>query len=129
MKQRDTKQKRLILNAVKKHTDHPAADDIYSDVHKIDSRVSKATVYRNLKQLSDNGDIIQVKIPGADRFDSTVMPHYHIICGVCGKVVDAPIGYAAENDGFVAEKTGFLILRHRTVFEGICPECLSAEEK
>ena len=122
-KQRDTRQRRMIYDAVIERCDHPDADDIYSDIHAKDQRVSKATVYRNLKVLSENGEITQVKLPGADRFDRTLKPHYHIICTECGTVIDSPIGYNAEDDTFVEDATGYLISKHRTVFEGICPEC------
>ena len=121
--QRDTKQRRMICDAVMKRCDHPNADEIYLDVHAQDSRISKATVYRNLKVLSDNGEITHVRVPGADRYDSTLRNHYHIICMQCGKVIDAPIKYEAARDRFVETETGFLIRRHRAVFEGLCPDC------
>ena len=44
--QRNTRQRELILNAVRSRHDHPSADDIYLDVLKIDSKISRATVYR-----------------------------------------------------------------------------------
>ena len=122
--QRDTKQRRIIYENARCRRDHPKADDIYSDVHEQDSRISKGTVYRNLKLLTENGDLNRIVVPGADRFDSRTDPHYHIICTECGKVIDAPNPYEAENDKTVAEQTGFRISGHRTVFEGICPECL-----
>ena len=121
---RDTKQRRLVYDAVMNRCDHPNADDIYMDVHAKDNKISKATVYRNLKVLSETGDILHVKVPGADRYDSMLDNHYHIICTVCGTVIDSPIDYNYESDSFVEDKTGFKINRHRTVFEGICPECL-----
>ena len=123
-KQRDTRQRRMVYDAVTGRCDHPSADEIYSDVHAADPGIGKATVYRNLKTLSENGEIRHVKVPGADRYDLTVEDHYHLLCTQCGKVVDAPIEYIRANDELVAEKTGFSITRHRTVFEGICPECL-----
>ena len=121
--QRETKQRRLILEIVKKHLDHPDANDIYMDVCRVDKRISKATVYRNLRLLAKNGEISDVILPGADRFDSTVKKHYHVICSVCGKVMDAPIEYDEENDSIVEAKTGFKINVHHALFEGICPEC------
>ncbi len=127
--QRDTKQRRLIYDTVQKRHDHPSADDIYADVHQIDPKISKATVYRNLKLLAENGEITHVKMPEADRFDFTLDRHSHIHCTVCGAVIDAPIPYGAENDAIVAEKTGYRIVRHQTVFEGICPDCLKKQSK
>lgn len=121
--QRDTKQRRLVFDAVLHRRDHPTADAIYADVHAADDKISKGTVYRNLNVLSQNGEILHVKVPGADRYDFTLTNHYHVICTECGRVEDAPIGYIAENDDTVAAGTGFVIQRHRTVFEGLCPDC------
>lgn len=121
--QRDTRQRREVLDEVMGRCDHPAADDIYLSLHGTDPKISKGTVYRNLNLLSDNEEITHVRVPGADRYDSRLENHYHMICMVCGKVVDAPIDYASEFDIKAASKTGFIINRHRTVFEGICPEC------
>ena len=121
--QRDTKQRRLVYDSVMSRCDHPNADDIYTQAHAADPRLSKGTVYRNLKVLSENGDVLHVKIPGTDRYDRNVYPHYHVLCTVCGKVVDAPLVYSPELDAAVSENTGFAIDTHRTVFEGICPEC------
>lgn len=124
MKQRrNTKQKKLILDAVKAHNDHPSADAIYLDVRSHDDKISRGTVYRNLKLLSDNGELTQVELPAADRFDSRTDRHYHLVCVRCGKVCDAPIDYHSEYDQKAEEESGFLITRHQTVFEGICPEC------
>ena len=125
---RDTKQRRLVYEAVTKRRDHPGADTIYLDLHAKDNKISKATVYRNLKLLSENGDIQHIEAPGADRYDVTVSRHYHIVCSHCGKMIDAPIPYYAENDSLIENQTGFKISGHRTLFEGICPECLKSEK-
>lgn len=121
--QRETKQRRMVYDAVMKHFDHPNAEDIYAEVHALDGKISKATVYRNLRLLAENGEIMPVKVPGADRFDSTLTLHYHIICTECGAVEDVPIEYEAEKDSCAESLTGYDIKRHRTVFEGICPKC------
>lgn len=128
--QRDTRQRREVYDAVMHRCDHPNADDIYLELRTTDNKISKGTVYRNLNILSDNEEIMHVKVPnGSDRFDSRLDNHIHIICLHCGKVIDAPIEYVAEFDSEVEKCTGFLIRRHRTVFEGICPECIAKEKE
>lgn len=124
MKQRrDTRQRKIVLETVRAHSDHPSADQIYLEVRAIDSRISRGTVYRNLNCLSDEGEINRVKIPGADRYDCRIDIHYHLICTECNAVIDAPLKYLPELDQAVAETTGYTIHRHRTVFEGLCPKC------
>lgn len=124
MKQRrNTKQRQLVLDAVKAHNDHPSADQIYLDVRAIDSKISRGTVYRNLNLLTQSGEIRQIKLPDADRFEYRLDFHYHLLCTKCGAVCDAPLSYHTELDQEMTIKTGYSIKRHQTVFEGLCPDC------
>ena len=123
--QRNTRQRELILNAVRSRHDHPSADDIYLDVLKIDSKISRATVYRNLNLLSEAGEILQVKVHTADRFDCRLDYHYHIICTECGRIANLDIPYNDNLDTDIQHQTDYQVSRHRTVFEGICPHCQS----
>ncbi len=124
---RDTKQRRLVLHAVQSRSDHPTAEQIYEDVHALDPKVSHGTVYRNLNCLSEDGTIIHVRVPGADRYDLRTDLHYHLFCTVCKKVIDAPYPYKESLDTDATQQSGFEIIRHRLVFEGVCPECLKSE--
>lgn len=127
--QRNTHQRQLVLDAVTARHDHPTADDIYLDVRALDSRISRGTVYRNLSVLSLNGEILHVKVPTADRFDCRLDLHYHLLCTECGAVCDVPLPYHGELDAELSADTGFRIVRHRTVFEGICPACQRGGDK
>jgi len=120
---RTTKQSQLILKIVQSHRDHPTADQIYLEVRGLDDRISRGTVYRNLEKLADMGCLLHVKVPGADRYDSRMDLHYHMICRKCNRVFDAPMDYQRELDRSVFDKSGFAVERHRTVFEGLCTEC------
>ena len=124
---RCTRQRQLVLAAVRSRMDHPTAEQIFEDVRSLDDRISRGTVYRNLGLLSDEGEINRIRVPGADRFDLTVRQHYHLLCVRCGSILDSPIEYETENDRIVAGKTGFRVDRHQTVYEGVCPICLGKE--
>lgn len=121
--QRNTKQRQLVLDAVRARCDHPSADQIYLDVRAIDDRISRGTVYRNLTVLVKQGDVLQVKLPSTDRYEGRLNMHYHLLCKECGAVSDVELPYQINLDEQTAEKTGYTIERHRTVFEGICPDC------
>lgn len=121
--QRNTKQRQLVLDAVRARRDHPSADQIYLDVRALDERISRGTVYRNLNILVRRGEVLQVKLPHTDRFDGQLDKHYHLICTECGAVCDVPLPYNGELDQEAAEKTAYTIERHRMVFEGLCPNC------
>ncbi|NLW12025.1 MAG: transcriptional repressor [Clostridiaceae bacterium] len=121
--QRNTKQRKLVLDAVRARFDHPSADQIYLDVRTQDDNISRGTVYRNLNILFQTGEINQVKMPKSDRFESRLDKHYHLQCLECGELWDLPLDYNDDIDEQAAGKTGYIIHRHRTTFEGICPEC------
>lgn len=126
--QRNTKQRQLVLDAVRARCDHPSADQIYLDVRAIDDKISRGTVYRNLNFLAQNGELLHVKVSNADRFDCRLDFHYHLLCTECGAVCDVPLSYHGELDQQLAAKTGYVIERHRTVFEGRCPGCQHKSE-
>lgn len=126
-KQRNSRQRQLIFDTVMEHCDHPTADDIYLEVRAKDEKISRGTVYRNLGLLSEDGQITNVKVPAADRYDSRADRHYHLLCKGCGRVFDAPLNYHEEYDVLVAQDSGFQISRHRMIFEGLCPDCAKAK--
>ncbi len=87
-----------------------------------------ATVYRNLKLLSDLGEIRKLSfVSGADRFDPTVKPHYHFVCESCGKVYDIPMKVAEALDSEAEMYIPGAITGHDLVFRGICDECGALE--
>ena len=123
MATRDTRQRRLVLEAVRSRTDHPSADDIYLAVRERDERISRGTVYRNLNVLAEAGEITHVKVPSADRYDLRQERHYHLFCVGCGTVRDAPLAYREGFDRQAEAGTGFAVERHRMIFEGLCCAC------
>ena len=81
MEKRNTIQRSLVLNAVNKLQCHATADEVYDEIAKEHPNISKATVYRNLKLLSDMGVIRRMEVPGgADRFDHRCQEHCHVRC-------------------------------------------------
>ena len=127
MQYRNTHQRKIILETVQEHRDHPSADQLYLEVRTKDPRISRGTVYRNLNVLSEEGQINHVRVPGPDRYEGRTEFHYHMLCLRCGAVVDAPFSYDQKLDETAADASGYQIVRHRLFFEGLCPACQEAE--
>ena len=88
---RMTRQRKVILEELRKVDTHPSADEVYEMVRKRIPRISLGTVYRNLEILSERGDIQKLELGCTlKRFDGVPENHYHIRCVDCGRVVDAP---------------------------------------
>ncbi|MCI6273459.1 MAG: transcriptional repressor [Coriobacteriaceae bacterium] len=123
MERRNTRQRQLVLAAVREMCDHPTADEIYLRVREQDDHISRGTVYRNLHLLADTGEILSVKTPGGERFDRRLDHHAHLVCPECGSVVDVP---APEQDGFrrqIERSTGYADVSTSTILTGVCPAC------
>lgn len=126
MKSRNTLQRRLVLETVQRMHNHPTADEIFREIAAENMLISKATVYRNLKILSEQGEILHIPIPnGADCFDYNTLPHYHLECRSCSRIFDVDMPYQADLPDKIVNRKGFLIESHHIVFSGLCPRCQS----
>ena len=121
---RNTIQRTLVLEAVKRLKCHATADEIYQMITREHPHISKGTVYRNLNQLSQSGDIRKIEIPdGADRFDHQCHDHYHVRCLRCGRIFDVDMAYLANLEKRIQDTHGFEICGYDLIFRGICREC------
>ena len=50
-----SKQREIILNTLKENVVHPTAEYLYAKIQEKDPKISLATLYRNLNQLTENG--------------------------------------------------------------------------
>lgn len=130
---RNTRQRALVLEAVRSRCDHPTADQVYAQVHETDPHVSLATVYRNLHTLAEEGEILSVPAPGEEHFDLRCDDHAHLVCRQCGRVVDVPgqldaLMSDSDLDKRAARQTGWRVNGHSLIFEGLCPDCQARGE-
>lgn len=128
MPARNTVQRQVIEGALRRLADHPTADDVYEAVHAGHPSIGRATVYRTLGRLADEGAIGRVRINnGADRFDHQAFAHYHVRCTCCGRVDDVMVPMLVGVDEAAAEATGYRITGHSLQFDGVCPACQACE--
>lgn len=127
---RMTNQRRVILEELKKHYDHPTADEIYAEVRNKLPKVSLGTVYRNLDQMSQTGMILKLEGAGQKRFDPNPNLHPHFRCITCGKVEDID---AHVNPPVISGDTKWLKEREvkgvMVEFFGHCKDCSSKNLK
>lgn len=124
MSGRNTVQRTIIEDELRRLANHPTADEVYKAVHASHPSIGRATVYRTLGRLSDEGLIGRVKINnGADHFDHQAFAHYHVRCTCCGRVDDVMIPVLGEVDEAAARVTGYQITGHALQFDGVCPAC------
>ena len=119
-----TNQRAVILDFLKGNLNHPTVEEIYDKVKKTLPRITKATVYKNLKVLVNNGYLREVNTKGVSRFEAKINPHHHIICKTCDKINDFEsdelIKYSLE---IIKEYKDFTINSAETTFFGTCKAC------
>ena len=121
---RMTRQRKVILEELRKVNTHPSADEVYEMVRKRLPRISLGTVYRNLEILSESGDIQKLEAGcSPKRFDGNSSEHCHIRCVRCGRIADLPMDPDFEIDLARVNSADFEIIGHRLEFLGLCPQC------
>ena len=122
-----TNQRAAILDFLKDNLNHPTVEEIFEEVKKNLPRMTKDTVYKNLKVLAKNNIIKEVNVKGVSRFEAKIEPHHHIICKTCGKIVDYKskklIDYALKT---VENQQDFVIKSAETNFFGHCKVCYAS---
>ena len=108
-----SRQREVILDVVKNSRIHPTAEEIYNLVIQEEPKISRSTVYRNINILVEQGAIRRISMAtGSDRYDYLHKEHYHVICKVCGKVLDFYYDFEKENIiESIKQQTNILILQ------------------
>ena len=77
-KRRQTRQGRLVHEAVSRFVHHPTAKEVHQALEG--EGVGLATVYRQLARLVDDGMLGAVEHMGETRYDTNLDPHAHAVC-------------------------------------------------
>ena len=127
---RNTPQRRVILEELKKLHIHPTAAELYEIARLRLPKLSIGTVYRNLEILHSDGLIRKLDGNGAEaRFDGNLDPHYHVRCVRCGRVDDIYGLSELPSLSGAGELTEYRLLGRRLEFFGICPGCEEEEQR
>lgn len=123
---RRSDQREAILAAIRSRGGHSTAAEIYEAVKLVKPRVSLGTVYRNLRVLSDQGAIREVKSGASfSTFEIAGPSHYHLICRRCGLIEDCLLPIDRSLEQRVQALTKFRVEQHKLEFIGLCDNCQS----
>lgn len=125
--QRNTRQRQVILEELRKLNTHPTAVGLYEIVRRRLPKVSLGTVYRNLELLAQIGAIQKLDFARSKaRFDGNPDRHHHVRCTGCGRVDDIQ-GPTLDLSGVKDNDCrGYEILDYRLELVGVCPRCQRA---
>ena len=121
---RNTIQKKVILDELKKSKKHPTAHELYDIIRVKMPTISLGTIYRNLEILSSEGIIRKIKhADKKKRYDAITDEHYHIRCIHCERIEDLTYNVCEDIEKKLGINTEYEIKGCSLLFEGICPDC------
>ena len=128
-----SRQREQIAQAFLAMTGHVSVEDVVARVRRDDPHVSVATVYRTMKLLADCGLAIprQFGGDGQTRYEAAAgrAHHDHLICTLCGEIVEFANERIEHLQELVARRHGFEVESHRLELYGCCASCRSAEQR
>ncbi len=126
---RNTPQKKKIIEYLKSVKTHPTAEMVYEAVAKSIPHITLATVYRNLNQMAERGEILRLEIGKEYHYDACIEKHQHCLCKKCGKIVDSMQESITKNAISKLDLEGFQPESVTITFKGICADCKAHKNK
>ena len=123
-----SKNRELILERLRMVNNHPTAEEVYLLIKSELPGIGLTTVYRNLEQLSEQGDI--VKLDGnVKRYDGDVDKHFHYRCPRCERVFDIDASDLIDSYNEFKYKSSSLGLGLKLEFNKVCDKCKNEKER
>ncbi|MBQ7335457.1 MAG: transcriptional repressor [Clostridia bacterium] len=119
MKRRSTKQRDIVYSALLELY-HPTADEVFESLQHTHPTIGRATVFRNLTVLVEEGRVYRLNFPGdGARYDPFVDGHTHFSCRSCKKIIDLP---PVDNLPY-PKSDEYVIETHTVKYYGLCRDC------
>ena len=115
-----TDQRKLIAKIMSESDDHPDVDELHKRVHKQDSKISIATVYRTVKLFEEAGIVAKHDFKGNKaRYEEATQEHHdHLIDINTGEITEFVNQDIEKLQKQVAEKLGYKLVDHRLELYG-----------
>ena len=130
-----TKQGTLVLDYFKKNTGvHLTIDEICSSLKENGTPVGTSTVYRQVQKLVDEGIVTKYSLDNESSHcyqynGENCKMHFHLKCTVCMELFHASCEFMESVEGHIFSHHGFKVDNSRTVFSGVCQNCLRNSKK
>ena len=116
---------RVIESIMSRTPGHFRAEDVYSEVHRIEPTITMATVYNILRALQKSSILKSFELKGATWFETNTGSHANFMCDVCGEITDLEI----EPHSIIksASDAGYNVTDSSYILRGVCPKCRASQ--
>jgi len=121
-----TKIRKFMLDFLLNSKTPLCAREIQEKFFKLNMRINKTTIYRDLDLLKKEGIVREVQLrDNVMRYEITPENHHHhLICLNCKKIDEVILEGDLEKEEKIILKTKkFNVLYHSLEFYGVCSEC------
>lgn len=120
---RNTVQKKIILDAMQHRYDHPSAQMLYEDLKIAYPSMGIATVYRNLSSLVENCLLTSIITKdNVTHYDFNRDDHCHLVCAKCNAIIDVTNDEVFANRE-IFDDYKFTLMKQDVILYGICQKC------
>ncbi len=125
-----TRQKTAVRSILDEIEGFNSAQQIHELLAAKGERVGLATVYRNLQQLAESGDVDVLRM-GDENVYRACEPHHHhhIVCRRCGRTAELTGDEVDDWLRTVTARHGFTMNDHSLELVGVCTECAKEHAK
>jgi Fur family transcriptional regulator, ferric uptake regulator len=121
---RVTTARRLLLDAIFQAGGHRTAEELAAVVQARAPDVHLSTIYRNLDDLQELGIVVHAHLGhGPSTYHLAATAHGHLVCEVCGAVIEAPDDLFKSLSRSTKARYGFTIDPHHFAMLGRCRNC------
>jgi Fur family transcriptional regulator, ferric uptake regulator len=121
-----TNQRSLIVRMALATHEHFTAEELLASCREEDPKVSRATVYRTLSVLEEEGFVEGLDAgDGGRRFEHVIghEHHDHMVCTRCHGILEFRDDELERRQEAAAKRLGFRLERHSLRIYGTCREC------
>ena len=116
---RQTHQKEIINEEIKKFSSFFTADELLEKANKKDKKIGIATIYRFLKEAVNSGTLHSYTCERKTIYSLGKKSHCHFICEKCGKIEHIEI----KNIDFIKKQISGSVCHFQIDVTGICEKC------
>lgn len=121
---RMTNQRLVILEHLQESNEHLTVTQLYSAIKPQLPKLSKATVYRNLKLLEEEGEVLSLDIGEKEkRYEAGREPHHHFVCQNCRRILEVNLADIWQVKERIESKYQVKVDSYQLIARGKCDFC------